>query len=59
MVEHVGVEKLPIYFQKALKILKPGGLFLNHGMTVPDKYNNSPNVRFIQRYIFPPNDAFD
>lgn len=31
--EHVGRQNLPDYFQKAHALLKPGGLFLNHGMS--------------------------
>lgn len=32
MVEHVGLTHLPVYFQSAYRALKPGGLFLNHGI---------------------------
>ncbi len=32
MVEHVGVTHLPMYFASAFRALKPGGLFLNHGI---------------------------
>ncbi|HET7275943.1 MAG TPA: cyclopropane-fatty-acyl-phospholipid synthase family protein [Longimicrobiaceae bacterium] len=32
MVEHVGEGKLPEYFAAAYRSLKPGGLFLNHGI---------------------------
>jgi cyclopropane-fatty-acyl-phospholipid synthase len=32
MVEHVGVGRLPDYFRAAFRALKPGGLFLNHGI---------------------------
>lgn len=54
MVEHVGVKNYPIYFQNALSALKPGGLFLNHGMTAMEQSDGSSlNDRFIARYIFP------
>lgn len=33
MVEHVGVEQLPRYFATAFRLTRPGGLFLNHGIT--------------------------
>jgi cyclopropane-fatty-acyl-phospholipid synthase len=32
MVEHVGVERLPAYFASVYGALRPGGLFLNHGI---------------------------
>jgi cyclopropane-fatty-acyl-phospholipid synthase len=34
MVEHVGRNKLPEYFSQAYRLLKPGGLFLNHGISI-------------------------
>jgi cyclopropane-fatty-acyl-phospholipid synthase len=33
MFEHVGREHLPEYFSQAYRLLKPGGLFLNHGIS--------------------------
>ena len=33
MVEHVGVANLPEYFRTVYGLLKPGGAFLNHGIT--------------------------
>ncbi|MGI8548192.1 MAG: class I SAM-dependent methyltransferase, partial [Gemmatimonadaceae bacterium] len=32
MVEHVGREQLPTYFQRLYALLKPGGLLMNHGI---------------------------
>ena len=32
MIEHVGLSHLPAYFESAFRALKPGGLFLNHGI---------------------------
>jgi len=32
MFEHVGAAKLPAYFAQAWGLLKPGGVFLNHGI---------------------------
>ncbi|QDZ40618.1 class I SAM-dependent methyltransferase [Euhalothece natronophila Z-M001] len=54
MVEHVGLKQYPAYFDHALKCLKPGGLFLNHGITSTDAWNGSSlGERFINHYIFP------
>ena len=33
MFEHVGQKQLPEYFAQAYRSLKPGGLFLNHGIS--------------------------
>lgn len=54
MVEHVGRRNLPVYFQRIGRSLKPGGLFLNHGITASAEWNGSSlGERFINRYIFP------
>ncbi|MCL4370976.1 MAG: cyclopropane-fatty-acyl-phospholipid synthase family protein [Chloroflexi bacterium] len=62
MVEHVGAKKLPEYFQSAWSVLRPGGLFLNHGITAAakDKGSSNPLDRyvfqrgaFIRKYVFP------
>lgn len=33
MFEHVGRGQLPVYFGQAYRLLNPGGLFLNHGIS--------------------------
>lgn len=33
MFEHVGLKNLPLYFQTIFNLLKPGGVFLNSGIT--------------------------
>jgi cyclopropane-fatty-acyl-phospholipid synthase len=65
MVEHVGRVNLPTYFARAHRLLKPGGLFLNHGIVHPrpDPVRNPihaallratwPHTSFIERYVFP------
>lgn len=67
MFEHVGVKHLPEYFSQACRLLKPGGLFLNHGISrrpavhVKRKsfWENFMEPRlvgpgsFVQRYVFP------
>ena len=54
MFEHVGLKNLPHYFAIARRLLKPRGLFLNHGITSdePD-WQNSVATRFINRHVFP------
>jgi cyclopropane-fatty-acyl-phospholipid synthase len=52
MFEHVGRDHLPEYFGHAYNLLKPGGLFLNHGISAhPDNHQSSPWSNFIGRYV--------
>jgi cyclopropane-fatty-acyl-phospholipid synthase len=54
MFEHVGLKNLPLYFNCVGRLLKPGGLFLNHGITHSGEgWRDSVGTRFINRYIFP------
>ncbi len=54
MIEHVGIKNYPVYFQSALSALKPGGLFLNHGIAAFGQWDGLGFAeRFIYRYIFP------
>ena len=54
MFEHVGLKNLPIYFSAVHRLLKPGGLFLNHGITHDeDGWSSSVDTEFITRYVFP------
>lgn len=52
MVEHVGHERLPSYFGHVWDLLRPGGVFLNHGISLsavePPGFGE-----FISRYVFP------
>jgi cyclopropane-fatty-acyl-phospholipid synthase len=66
MFEHVGRARLPEYFAHAYRLLKPGGLFLNHGIS-RCMMGNCPasswqtfvernllgSGSFVWRYIFP------
>ncbi len=53
MFEHVGEKILPTYFSHAWDLLKPGGVFLNHGIT--RRFDTPPhNERsFSDAYVFP------
>ena len=53
MFEHVGEKMLPTYFSHAWELLKPSGVFLNHGIT--RRFDTPPhNERsFSDAYVFP------
>ncbi len=54
MFEHVGLKNLPTYFSIAHRMLKPGGLFLNHGITSEEGgWEKGLSTEFINRYVFP------
>ncbi len=63
MFEHVGRLHLPEYFAQVYRLLKPGGLFLNHGIShhVGSEGDQQSFIQqrifgsgsFLQHYIFP------
>jgi cyclopropane-fatty-acyl-phospholipid synthase len=54
MFEHVGLKNLPTYFSTVHRLLKPRGLFLNHGITHDSEgWEPSAFTEFINRYVFP------
>jgi len=56
MFEHVGIENFPTYFGVVARLLRTGGLFLNHGITSTDVDGRAVGLGggvFIGRHIFP------
>ena len=54
MFEHVGLKNLPVYFSSVHRLLKPAGLFLNHGITHNvEGWKKTVSTEFINRYVFP------
>ncbi len=53
MFEHIGVANFPRYFGIVKQVLKPSGLFLNHGITNDTGWQDTPITRFMNRYVFP------
>ncbi len=54
MFEHVGLAKLPTYLATVMRVLRRGGLFLNHGITHDEEgWNKTVATEFINRYVFP------
>jgi cyclopropane-fatty-acyl-phospholipid synthase len=52
MYEHVGRAELAHYAETVAGLLRPGGLFLNHGITRLAPHAPEPDP-FISRYVFP------
>jgi cyclopropane-fatty-acyl-phospholipid synthase len=53
MLEHLGESMMRTYFREAYRLLKPGGVFLNHAITLKA---NTPFPRwtnFARKYVFP------
>jgi cyclopropane-fatty-acyl-phospholipid synthase len=55
MFEHVGLSNLAVYHGTVHRVLKPGGLFLNHGISHEEEgwHRDSVDSAFINRYVFP------
>jgi len=53
MIEHVGAAKLETYFKKAVEVLRPGGVFLNHSIASNAAVKTRSEPTFSQRYVFP------
>lgn len=56
MFEHVGQVNMPAYFSKIFRLLKPGGLVMNHGITAGSLHPGQLGAgmgEFIGKYIFP------
>lgn len=56
MFEHVGQAQMAGYFGKIVRLLKPGALVMNHGITAGGTTNRQLGAgmgEFIEKYIFP------
>jgi cyclopropane-fatty-acyl-phospholipid synthase len=56
MFEHVGRARLGTYFEKLHRLLAPGGLLMNHGITAGGTANHELGAGigdFVERHIFP------
>jgi cyclopropane-fatty-acyl-phospholipid synthase len=56
MFEHVGRAKLPEYFACAYRALRPGGLFLNHGIAAEGAKTRGRPSSFMEQFVFPDGD---
>ncbi len=56
MFEHVGLANMPVYCATLFRLLRPGGLLMNHGITASGLDNAEVGAGlsdFVERYIFP------
>jgi len=56
MFEHVGLRNLPTYFGAIHRLLKDGGVVLNHGITSVDPESRWVGLgggEFVNKYVFP------
>jgi len=54
MFEHVGLKNLAVYYSTVHRLLRPQGLFLNHGITHDvEGWSKTSSTEFINRYVFP------
>jgi len=56
MFEHVGLKNLPVYFGAIHRLLKDGGIAMNHGITAIDPDSRAVGLgggEFIGKYVFP------
>lgn len=58
MYEAIGIDAVPEYLAKVRSLLKPEGIFLNHGITRKGKkrktsFSSRPEQAALQKYIFP------
>jgi cyclopropane-fatty-acyl-phospholipid synthase len=53
MFEHVGEALLTTYFKQAWSLLRPGGVFLNHGIASNALAGLERGPTFVTKYVFP------
>jgi cyclopropane-fatty-acyl-phospholipid synthase len=57
VIEHVGVAAFPDYFSRVHGWFRPGGLFLNHGITHASTTSpRTSGMAFLDRHVFPGGD---
>jgi cyclopropane-fatty-acyl-phospholipid synthase len=56
MSEHVGRAQLGAYFGKAARLLRPGGVFLNHAIGEGVRRRGDRGPSFIEEHVFPDSD---
>jgi cyclopropane-fatty-acyl-phospholipid synthase len=52
-IEHVGDRMMPTFFGKVYRLLRPKGVYLNHGITFKPFTKRPPWRAFTLKYVFP------
>lgn len=52
-IEHLGAKMMPTLFNKIYRMLRPGGLYLHHGITMKPFGKYPPWRQFSLKYVFP------
>src|SRR5262249_37457366 len=53
IIEHVGIANYSAYFSEVYQLLRPGGVFLNHGITHRRDWKKTPQWEFLIANVFP------
>lgn len=53
VIEHLRIAGAPPYLRRVYDMLRPGGLFLNHGITRDKHWRPTSQTEFLNRYVFP------
>lgn len=53
MLEHLGEMMIPVFFRCAYALLKPGGVLMNHGLTLKANTPYPKWTKFARQYVFP------
>jgi len=53
IIEHVGIANYRAFFDEVYGLLRPGGLFLNHGITRNHYWTRTPQWDFLVEHVFP------
>jgi len=53
MFEHIGETRLPSFFMQVMRLLRPGGLFLHHGLSASALVPLESRSAFAEGYVFP------
>lgn len=56
VIEHVGIANYPSFFGQVRRMLKDGGLYLNHGIHHELHWKRTSQTDFLCRYVFPNGD---
>ncbi|MGE0827351.1 MAG: class I SAM-dependent methyltransferase [Candidatus Binatia bacterium] len=53
IVEHIGEAQLSNFFERACRLLRPRGVFLNHGIGCSPAHSQQTGPSFVAQYLFP------